>query len=98
MRLFTEKSWHNRINDTRRLRTLITKMRREGVAICSVSTQNGGGYYMAAAGSELKNYTRRDKYRALRILARVAQIQKVSLPDLLGQMKLDMEREDEKAA
>jgi len=92
------ESWRNRINDTRRLRTLITTMRREGVAICSVSTKEGGGYYLASAGSELVAYLRRSKYRALRILARVAKIQKVSLPDLLGQMKLEMEKDHEKAA
>lgn len=92
------RPWRNRINDTRRLRKLITDMRRDGVAICSVSTQAGGGYYLASAGSELVAYLRRSKVRALRILARVAKIQKVSLPDLLGQMKLEMEASDEKAA
>jgi len=92
------KSWRNRINDTRRLRTLVTKMRREGVAICSVSTQVGGGYYLASAGSELVTYLRRSEDRALQILARVAKIKKISLPDLLGQKKLEMEKDDEKAA
>lgn len=92
------ESWRNRINDTRRLRRLITEMRRDGVAICSVSSQAGGGYFLASAGSELVDYLRRSKVRALRILARVAKIQKVSLPDLLGQMRLEMEGGDGEAA
>ena len=92
------ESWRNRINDTRKIRKLITAMRRDGVAICSASTKEGGGYYMASAGSELVGYLRRSRVRALRILARVAKIQKISLPDLLGQMKLEMEGGDEKAA
>ncbi len=93
-----ERPWSNRINDTRKLRVLVTKMRREGVAICSVTDTSGGGYYLAAAGSELKDYLRRSKIRALKILARVSKIQRISLPDLLGQMKLEMEDNHDEAA
>jgi hypothetical protein len=85
------EAWQNRINDTRKLRTLITDLRREGVSICSVSSSSGGGYSLPAAGSELKGYLRNSKIRALRILARVSKIQKISLPELLGQMRLEME-------
>lgn len=94
------EAWENRINDTRKLRKLVTDLRREGVAICSVSSSTGGGYYLPAAGSELKGYLRNSKVRALRILARVSRIQKISLPDLLGQMRLEMEESghDEEAA
>ena len=90
--------WTHRINDTRRLRKYITILRREGMPICSVSTPDGGGYYLPAGTSELVNYLRRSKVRALKILSRVAKIQKVSLPDLLGQMRLEMEGNDEQAA
>jgi hypothetical protein len=86
-----EKEWSNRINDTRRLRTVITSMRNEGVPICSVSNRNGGGYYLASAGSELTEYLRRGEIRALKILARNARIKKIALPEYLGQMKLNME-------
>lgn len=92
------ETWANRINDTRKLRKLITDMRREGVAICSVSDRSGGGYFLAAAGSELKDYLRRSKVRALKILGRVSKIQKISLPELLGQMKLEMEVTHDEAA
>ena len=89
------ETWSHRINDTRLLRTLVTQMRRDGVAICSAASKSGGGYYLAAAGSELKNYLARNKMRALKILARNAAIEKITLQDYLGQMRLNMEgRED----
>ncbi len=90
------ETWRHRINDTKRLRELVTGMRNEGIPICSVSASTGGGYYLASAGSELKSYTERDKRRALRILARVSRIEKISLPELLGQMRLRMEGCDAK--
>ena len=85
------KKWSNRINDTRKLRTVITCMRNEGVPICSVSSCNGGGYYLAAAGSELTEYLRRAEIRALKILSRNARIKRIALPEYLGQMRLNME-------
>jgi hypothetical protein len=85
--------WEHRINDTRALRRLITELRAEGVPICSVSDKSGGGYYLAAAGSELTQYLRRSEVRALKILMRNARIKKVSLPNYLGQIKLNMEAE-----
>ena len=85
------ESWSHRINHTRGLRRVVTKLRREGTPICSTAMQNGGGYYIPAAGSELSEYLQRDTQRALRILARVARIKKITLPEYLGQMKLRME-------
>ena len=90
------KPWNDRINDTRDLRVIITELRNEGTPICSTAIQNGSGYYLAAAGSELKDYIRRDTMRALRILTRAARIQKVTLPEYLGQLKLRMEAPNEK--
>ncbi|MFA5075620.1 MAG: hypothetical protein WC436_05985 [Candidatus Babeliales bacterium] len=91
-----DRPWSDRINDTRRVRKLITIMRGEGVPICS-SASNGGGYYLAAAGSELAAYLRRDKFRALRILKRDAAILKISLPNYLGQLKMETEAGNEAA-
>jgi len=90
--------WENRVNDTRRLRKYITRLRREGVPVCSVTSSDGGGYYLPAGSSELVDYLRRTKIRALKILSRVAKIQKCSLPELLGQMRLEMEGNHGEAA
>ncbi len=83
------REWKNRINDTRRLRTLITLLRREGVPICSVSDNSGGGYYLASVGSDLENYCQRITNRGLKILAQAAKLRKVTLPKLLGQLALE---------
>jgi len=85
------EGWENRINDTRGIRTLITALRNEGRPICSVSNSNGGGYYLAAAGSELDSYIKANERRALRVLSRNSRIRKISLPDYLGQMQLTLE-------
>lgn len=88
-KLFNEK-FNNRINDTRPLRILITELRKKGIAICSDASTTAGGYYVASAGSELKDYTRRDKMRALKILKRVANMEKTTLPALLGQIQVNL--------
>jgi hypothetical protein len=88
-----DRPWEHKINDTRALRRLITVMRTEGVPICSVSTTSGGGYFLAAAGSELVNYLRRTERRALQILMRNAKIKRISLPNYLGQIRMNMEGE-----
>lgn len=88
--LFTEvfgESWNNRINDTRKLRTVLTELRKEGVPICS-SAESGGGYWLASAGSELEHYTSRLKTQALKKLKLVATLNNCTLPALLGQMQL----------
>lgn len=82
--------WHHRINDTRELRRIITELRDDGTPICSVSSPSSPGYYLAAAGSEERNYIDRLKGQAIRKLTRAAKIEKISLPELLGQMSLNL--------
>lgn len=87
----TGRQWRNRINDTRPIRQIITQLRREGQRICSSPAQNGGGYYLASAASELGDYLRKNKIRALKLLKMNATIEQISLPELLGQLKLQLE-------
>ena len=90
-KVFDEKA-ANKINGTKKLRELITAVRRQGKAIGSVCSNNGGGYYIPRAGSELEDYCSRMLHRpALRKLAMEARIRKVSLPALIGQMSLNFE-------
>jgi hypothetical protein len=93
-----DRPWEHKINDTRALRRLITAMRGEGVPICSVTSTNGGGYFLAAAGSELVNYLRRTERRALQMLQRNAKIKRISLPNYLGQIRMNMGGEHDEAA
>jgi hypothetical protein len=89
--VFGEKVPH-KINDTKPLRKLVTAIRRQGKAIASTCSSNGGGYYIPRAGSELEDYLAHMLHRpALRKLALEAKIRKVSLPELIGQMSLNFE-------
>ena len=86
------KEWRNRQNDTRALRTLITDARREGIPICSRCCGSGKyGYFLAAAGSEMEDYLERLIKQGIKKLAQAARLQKISLPELLGQMALEVE-------
>ena len=79
----------HRINDTRRLRTLITNLRMEGAAIASVSKPEGGGYYLAGAGSELEDYLSRLRARGMAALRLEARIRKITLTELLSRAGLE---------
>jgi hypothetical protein len=85
-----ERPWKNRINDTRKLRTLITSLRADGIAICSSFDAGNGGYYLASEGSEINDYLKCFETRALKALERVSKIKKITLPEYLGQIRLDM--------
>jgi hypothetical protein len=83
----------DKIRDTRKLRELITAMRNEGYPICSTSDGEGGGYYLASAGSELDDHCSRIHARAMRLLVMEARLRKVSLPGLVGQISMALARE-----
>lgn len=86
--------WNHRINDTRRLRTLISELRGDGVPIVSSRSHVGGGYYLASAGSELDEYCLARRAQALGILRQEATLRKMALPELVGQVALDLRREE----
>ena len=88
-RVFGE-SWNNRINDTRRLRSVVTALRKDGVPILSNSSSTGGGYYLAGARSEIDAYCSHIRKRALGMLAREAKLRKMSLPELVGQVQMTL--------
>ena len=89
-RVFNEPYSH-KINHTRRLRTIITALRQKGVPIGSTAAKNGGGYYIVRAGSELDEYCGRLRRAALNKLMMESRLRKISMPELLGQMQLNME-------
>jgi hypothetical protein len=87
------KQSKDKIRDTRKLRELITAMRNEGYPICSTSDAEGGGYYLASAGSELDDHCKRIHARAMRLLVMEARLRKISLPGLVGQISMALARE-----
>ena len=84
------KTWAHRQNDTRELRFLITSLRRDGVPICSKTSGNGGGYWIAV-GQELEDYCMRLRSAALKKLALESKLRKTTLPVLLGNIQLGLE-------
>ena len=70
----------------RQLRTLIGQLREEGIAICA---RPETGYYMAITPEELRESCKFLHDRAMRSLLLASRMQQISLPDLLGQLKLN---------
>jgi hypothetical protein len=71
----------------RLLRKRISELRDgDGVAICGTPST---GYFMAVAPEELQASCDFLEHRALHSLRLLSRMKKVSLPDLLGQLKLN---------
>lgn len=81
--------WDDKINSTRRLRSLITELRGDGYAICSSAASETGGYWLASAGSEITDYTRSLKKIGIKKLAQAAKLENVALPELMGQLSIE---------
>ncbi|MFA7175897.1 MAG: hypothetical protein WC114_01505 [Smithellaceae bacterium] len=85
----TGKPWSNRINDTRVLRKMITELRKEGAAICS---DVANGYYLAQTAEDLSAHCGRLRKSALKKLALEARLRRIALPDLIGQIALELDK------
>lgn len=82
----------HRINHTRGLREVIDGLWWQGEWICSTSDRYHPGYYLARDAAEFAAFLKRRKDRDLKSLAKTAAMQRLALPELLGQMKLEAER------
>lgn len=70
----------------RRVRTLATELREEGIAVCAHPSV---GYFMAANDEELERYCISFlRSRAMRSLHLICRLKKIALPDLIGQLRL----------
>jgi hypothetical protein len=69
----------------RQLRSVIEELRMKGQHICG---KPKSGYFIAATEIELKSTTDFLRDRGFTSLAQAAAMLKVSMPDLLGQMRL----------
>jgi hypothetical protein len=84
------ESWNHRINDTRKLRKLIAETKEEGVPILSSPAHVGGGYYLSGSDSEMDAFYAMRRKMALKILALEAKMRKLAMPELLGQIAMNL--------
>jgi hypothetical protein len=76
----------NRINDTWRLRQLLRRLRRAGKHICSSKK----GYWLGLTPAEIEATARKLESRGLSSLGQAARLRRIGLPELLGQMQLQV--------
>lgn len=69
----------------RHVRSLVTELREDGVAVCGHPKT---GYFVASNPAELERTCQFLRSRALRSLTLEAQLRRIPLPDLIGQLHL----------
>ena len=77
------------VHDTRKIRKIITELRKEGIPICSSTDKNMGGYYVPV-GSERDEYCRTIRNRALKLLTIEAKIKKTQLSKIIREISLSL--------
>jgi len=87
-RVFGKEPKHD-IHDTRKIRKIITELRKEGVPICSTTDKNRGGYFVPI-GSERDEYCRIIRNRALKLLSIEAKIKKTQLSKIIREISLSL--------
>lgn len=74
----------------RTLREAITALRMEGQPICG---HPNSGYFMAGSAADISSTCAFLRSRAMTSLKQEARLRKIALPDLLGQMRIELEQE-----
>ena len=69
----------------RRVRSLVSELRAEGMAICGHPST---GYFVAATAEELERTCQFLRSRAMHSLILESQLRRMPLPDLIGQLHL----------
>lgn len=69
----------------RRVRTLVSELRLDGVAVCGTPET---GYFVAANAGELEHTLNFLRARAMHSLLLESRLRRVPLPDLIGQLHL----------
>jgi len=69
----------------RLLRSCVSELRNEGIAICAHPTY---GYFVAATAEELDMCCQFLRSRAMHSLVLESRLRRIPLPDLLGQLKV----------
>lgn len=72
----------------RQLRLIIADLRLSGIAICG---HPGTGYYLPQNAEDINKTCAFLRSRALSSLLQESRLKKIALPELLGQMQMEME-------
>lgn len=79
----------------RQIRQMVVELRRDGHHICGEPTT---GYFLAATPEELDRCCEFLYERAMTTLMQISAMKRVAVPDLRGQLRMPLERAQEKAA
>lgn len=71
--------------NARRLRHLTDELIDDGIGLCSHPSR---GYYIAQTDKEIEHTCEFHRSRAMHELRKVSRLQKIPLPDLIGQLHL----------
>jgi hypothetical protein len=71
----------------RKVRSAVESLRRDGHPICATPED---GYYLAETDDELSRTLAFLRARAMTSLVQIAQLRRVSLPTLMGQLQLEL--------
>ncbi len=74
-------------SSTRKVREAVEALRRDGRPICATPED---GYYLAESEAELSQTIAFLRSRAMTSLAQIAQLRRVSLPVLMGQLQIEL--------
>lgn len=80
-----------RYEESRIVRSIISQLREEGHPICHFNG-TGGGYFWAANEAELEHTAAWFRQRAMSAFRQEANLKRISLSELVEQLKLDIER------
>lgn len=77
-------------SSTRKVREAVEALRRAGHPVCATPED---GYYLAGTDEELSSTIAFLRSRAMTSLVQIAQLRRVSLPTLMGQLQLELAAE-----
>ena len=80
-----------RYEETRLVRSIVEQLRREGHPVCHHNGR-GGGYFWAANENELEETAAWFRKRAMSAFRQEANLKRISMSELVEQLKLDIEK------
>jgi hypothetical protein len=74
----------------REVQAIVHRLRIEHAAPIASTSARPAGYFMAETAAEIEQFVREQRRKALGTLAAIAAVRRVALPELLGQLAIEM--------